>query len=410
LRGLARRASIIATFAKTPFYMRWLTVFSKEVKENMRDRRTMLTTFVVSPLMGPVLLAVLMAVMLNLERDRAEKPLEIPVVGAQFAPNFVQFLNQHGAIVKPGPEKPEAAIQSRDFDAILRISPEFPKQWREGSSASVEILYDPSRQTAMRTISRVQSLVEGYSRQVGMLRLLARGVNPETTRPIELRQTDLSTPESRSSQVLSILPYMLFLTLFISGMSMAIDATAGERERQSLEPLLINPLARGDIMFGKVAASAAFSLVSLALTLALYLVGFKLVPLEQFGMKLALNWQGCVAIFVLLIPLAVIASAAQTTLAAFSKSFREAQSQVSLLMLVPGLPSMMLAVNPIKPLLWFYSIPFFGHNFIIERVVRGEAIEWLPAVIATVCASVMAIALLLLASQMYKRESLAVSA
>ena len=127
-------------------------------------------------------------------------------------------------------------------------------------------------------------------------------------------------------------------------------------------------------------------------------------------MKLALNAQGCLFLFLLLMPLALVASAAQTALAAFSKSFREAQSQVSLLMLIPALPSMMLAINPIKPLLWFYAVPFFGHNFIIERVVRGEPIEAIPALIATGSALLFALVLLLVASRMYRRESLAVSA
>jgi sodium transport system permease protein len=390
--------------------MRWLTVFLKEVKENMRDKRTMMTTFVVSPLLGPVLFAVIIGLVLNLEKDRAEKPLELPIVGAQYAPNFVAFLGQHGVAVKPAPTDPEQAVRSRDFDTVLRISADYPKQWNAGNSAVVEMLFDPSRQNSMRSIARVQALIEGYSRQMGSLRLLARGVNPEVIRAVELRQTDLSTPESRSSQVLSMLPYLLFLTLFMGGMSMAIDATAGERERHSLEPLLINPLARGEIMFGKVAASTAFALSSLALTLLLYLIGFKLIPLEQFGMKLALNASGCIFLFFLLVPLALVASAAQTTLAAFSKSFREAQSQVSLLMLIPALPSMMLAINPIKPLMWFYAVPFFGHNFIIERIVRGEPIEMQPALIATGSSIVLALVLLVAASRMYQRESLAVSA
>ena len=390
--------------------MRWLTVFWKEVKENLRDRRTMMTTFVVSPMLGPVLFAVFMAIIVNLEKGRSEKPLELPIVGAQFAPNFVAFLEQHGVKLLPPPENPELAIKSRDFDTVLRINAEFPKQWRAGTSAEVELLFDPSRQAAVRAIARTQGLIESYSRQMGTLRLLARGVNPEAIRPIELRQTDLSTPESRSSQVLGMLPYLLFMTLFMGGMSMAIDATAGERERQSLEPLLINPLGRGEIMFGKVVASGAFALISLALTLVVYLLGFKLVPLEQVGMKLALNVQGCLFLFLLLIPLALVASAAQTALAAFSKSFREAQSQVSLLVLIPALPSMMLMLNPIKPLLWFYAVPFFGHNFIIERVVRGEPIEVIPALIATASSTLFALVLLIVASRMYRRESLAVSA
>jgi sodium transport system permease protein len=202
---------------------------------------------------------------------------------------------------------------------------------------------------------------------------------------------------------------LLYLTVFMGGMSMAIDATAGERERQSLEPLLINPLSRSQIMFGKVMASSTFALCSLALSLALYLIGFKLVPLEQFGMKLGIGVQSCLLIFLLLTPLALIASAAQTALAAFSKSFREAQSQVSLLMLIPALPSMMLMLNPIKPADWFYTIPFFGHHFVIERLARGEATEWGKVAMLSGCSLLVAVLLLWIASRMYHRESLAIS-
>jgi sodium transport system permease protein len=387
----------------------WLHILIKEVKENLRDRRTMITTFIVSPLLGPVFMAVIFALVLSVEKGRMEKPIELPIINAELAPNFVNFLNSHSVESKPAPKDAELVIKNRDFDVVLRISKEFPEQWTSGESAVVELLHDPSRQATMRTVARVQSLIAAYSQQTGAQRLLLRGVDPEVMRAIEIRQVDLSTPEARSSQILAILPYMLFLTLFMGGMYMAIDSTAGERERQSLEPLLINPLSRAHFMLGKVGSSTVFSLASLLLTLLVYLVGLRFVPLEQFGMKLGLTFGGVIALFVALIPLAIAASAAQTALSAFSKSFREAQSQVSLLMLIPGIPSMLLALNPIKPQLWFYMVPFFGQNFVIERIMRGEAIEWDVYLMCFGSACIFAMLLLWLASQMYKRESLAVS-
>jgi sodium transport system permease protein len=389
--------------------MQWLHILIKEVKENLRDRRTMITTFVVSPLLGPAFLAVIIALVLSVEKNRMDKAIELPIINAELAPNFVNFLKSHNVEVKPAPADAELAVKKRDFDLVLRVSKEFPVQWKAGESAVVEMLHDPSRQATMRVVARVQSLIAGYSQQTGAQRLLLRGVDPELMRAIEIRQVDLSTPEARSSQILSILPYMLFLTIFMGGMHMAIDSTAGERERQSLEPLLINPLSRAHFMLGKVGSTTAFSLASLLLTLIIYLIGFKLVPLEQFGMKLGLTFSGVIALFVAMIPLAIAASAAQTALSAFSKSFREAQSQVSLLMLIPGIPSMLLALNPIKPQLWFYCVPFFGQNFVIERIMRGEAIEWDMYFLSFAAACVFALIVLWLASQMYKRESLAVS-
>jgi sodium transport system permease protein len=389
---------------------RWLTVLMKEVTENLRDRRTMMTTFVVSPLLGPVLVAALFGFMLNMERERAEKPLEIPIVGAEFAPNFVSWLEQQDIKIEAPPKDPEKAIRNRDEDVVIRLTPEFPEQWRRGESAVLELLFDPSRQTASQTVARTQGLIESYSRQIGAMRLMLRGVNPEVARPVEMRALDLSTPQSRGGQLLMMLPALLFMTVFMGGMSMAIDATAGERERQSLEPLLANPMPRGEIMLGKMMASTSFALASSALSLIIYLIGFKLIPMEQFGMSLSLTLTNCGVIFIALIPLAVLASAAQTALAAFSKSFREAQTQVGLLMMIPYLPGMLLAVNPIKPILWYYSVPFFGQIFVLERIFRGESIEWVPFWIAFASSSVVALITLWFAARMYHRESLAVSA
>ncbi len=389
--------------------MRWSSVFWKEITENLRDRRTIISTFLVSPLMGPVLFAGMFAMMISLETQRAEKPLALPIIGVEHAPNFVSFLEQHGVEVKPAPKDPEAAIRKRDFDTILRISADFGKKWRAGESAEVEMLFDPSRQTAQRAISRTQAMVEGYSKQMGAMRLVARGISPEVVTPIQLRQVDLSTPQSRSGLLLAILPYMLFLTLFIGGMSLAIDVTAGERERQSLEPLLINPLSRSAVMLGKVSAAAAFALAALLLSIVLFAVCFKLVPLEQLGMQVGLGVKEVIMLFVFLTPLAFIASAAQTALAAFAKSFREAQTQVSMLMLLPGLPSLVLALNPIKPQLWYYAVPFFGQSFLIESITRGEAIDPLAATIAFFSACACAALLMVVAGRMYHRESLAVS-
>jgi sodium transport system permease protein len=390
-------------------WSRWYTVFKKEVTENLRDRRTLLTTFVFGPLFGPVLFAAMAGVGISLATERAEKPLELPVVNAELAPNFVNWLSQQGVVIKPAPADPEAAIRRRDFDTILRISPEYPKQWQAGNSADIEVLFDPSRQTAAQAISRTQALLGAYGRQIGVMRLLARGISPEAINPVQVRQTDLSTPQSRSALVLATLPYLLFFTVFMGGMSLAIDVTAGERERQSLEPLLANPVARGQIMFGKVCAAAAFSMASLLLTLLLFALSFRLVPLEQLGMKIALDGQAVLLMLLMLMPLCFLASAAQTALAAFAKSFREAQTQVSLLMMVPALPALFMAINPIKPKLWYYTIPFFGQNFLIDNVVRGEAVEWMHVAISVACSILGAILMMLIAARMYKRESLAVS-
>lgn len=237
----------------------WKTVFWKEVRENIRDRRTMLSTFVYGTLMGPVLFAGLIALMISVQLERAEKPLELPVANAEQAPQLIAWLKNRGTEIKEAPANPEEAIRKRDADVILRIPAEYAEQWRAGKPATLELIVDRSQQKAEQSVSRVERLISEYGSQTAVQRLIVRGISPEVVQPVLVADVDQSTPQSRGGMLLAMLPYLLILTVFAGGSYLAIDSTAGERERQSLEPLLINPVGRGQIMMGKLIATMSFA-------------------------------------------------------------------------------------------------------------------------------------------------------
>ena len=227
-----------------------LTVFLKEVKENLRDRRTLMSAFLTGPLLGPLLFVMLINVTLNRELEKAEKPLPVPVIGAKFAPNLLDALKAGGVVPGAAVADPEQTVRKQDADVVLRIAADYGKAWRKGEPVQVELFYDSSQRDANTSVERVTRLVEGYARQQGAMRLVARGMSPGTAWPLQVARRDQATPQSRAVLMFAMLPYFFVITIFMGGMYLAIDLTAGERERQSLDPLFANTVARWKILCG----------------------------------------------------------------------------------------------------------------------------------------------------------------
>jgi len=388
----------------------WKVVFWKEVRENMRDRRTMISTFVYGTLLGPILFAGLIGLMISVQLDRAEKPLELPVAGAENAPNLIAWLKGRGVEIKPAPADVEQAIRTREEDVILRIPAKFPSEWREGRAATLELIVDRSQQKSEQTVGRAEQLLAEYGSLTATQRLIVRGISPETVQPILIADVDQSTPQSRGGLLLGMLPYLLILTVFAGGSYLAVDATAGERERQSLEPLLINPVGRGQIMGGKLLATAAFALAALALSLFAFAITFPLLPVEKLSITVNLGPLQCALIFLIVAPLALVGAGLLTSVAAFAKSFREAQTYITLLIIMPAIPSMLMAINPIKPDDWMYGVPLVSHQLLIEQIVRGEAMVPWQVAMSIGITTLVGILIALVATRLYHREHLAISA
>ncbi|WP_376695586.1 ABC transporter permease [Wenzhouxiangella sp. EGI_FJ10305] len=381
-------------------------VFFKELLDNFRDRRVILNTLVIGPLMGPVIFAVMISFMASQAAERAESQLELPVIGAENAPNLVGFLERRGVQIEEPPEEPEAAVRNEDEEVILRIGPDFAEHWEAGRPATVEIIADQSRRYTGTTISRVRSYLNGYSQQISQLRLQLRGVHPEVTRPINAKVTDLSTPESRGGAVLAFLPYFILITVFMGSMHMAIDTTAGERERKSLEPLLINPLPRWQIMTGKLCATTFFALATLALGLVAFVYAMGFLPVAAMDVALNLDFRVAALAFLLVAPAALLAAALLTILASFAKSFREAQSYMGMVVLIPMIPSFWILIDPSRAETWMTLIPLLSQNVLILELVRGEAVNWAWFGLSIGTTSALAGLLAAVAGTLYNRPKL----
>ncbi len=387
----------------------WWIVFVKEVRENLRDRRALGMALLYGPLFGPVLFALLTTFIVGKQLDEAEKPLTLAVIGVEQAPNLVAFLRQQGVKLKAPPADPEAAIRAQTEAVVLSIPPGFGDDWLAGRPARVELLLDESRQQSRATITRVRNTLERYSGQIARLRLQLRGIDPQIAAPLLVAKRDFSTPQSRGATLLAMLPYFLILCAFLGGMYLAIDTTAGERERASLEPLLINPVKPTQIMAGKLAATTLFALASVLSCVLAFKLGLPYIRTDELGFELALSPQATLTIMLLLAPVALLAAAVQTIIASFARSFREAQTYLQFLMIVPAIPSVLLLVNPIKPVAWMLATPLLSQSLLINQLARGEVLAPLDvalSVLGTLAASAVAA---LVAVRLYRGERLALA-
>ena len=387
-----------------------LTVFLKEVKENLRDKRTVTSALIYGPLIGPIVFVLLMNTIITRELNKADQPLRIPVIGAEYAPNLIDALKQQGLLPQPAVANPDAAVRNQDADVVLRIPADFGKSWRKGETSQVEMIYDSSQKETGGSIDRLRRMLETYGRHQGAMRLVARGLSPTMMAPVSVDDRDQSTPQSRAGQMFSILPYFFVLTIFMGGMYLSIDLTAGQRERQSLEPLFAKPVPRWKVLLGKLGAICVFSLMSLLISVIGFGICGKIIPSEKLGMTLNLGPAFALQVLLMMVPLVILLASLQTLVAAFAKSYREAQTYLSILMMVPALPSILLSVLPIKVAAWMYATPLLAQQVGISQLLRGEPLTTMQ--ISTCLVSGLAVAILatLVTASVYRSERLAISA
>ena len=384
------------------------TVLIKELRDFLRDRRTVMLALIMGPLLTPALLLGILTLAQNRAKQQIEEPMEVVIVGADRAPSLVAWLGGQGVARKQIPGDPDAAIRAQAEDAYLWIGSDFASNWKLGKPATVEIVYDSTRQDSRIPVKRLELLLQTYSQQVASLRLLARGINPGVAAPVAVSHKDLSTPEARRGMALAFLPYLLILSAFLGGAYLIIDATAGERERQSLEALLATPAPRSSIVSGKIMAACLVGFTSLLLTLLALKIGAQFSP--GIGRMMDMRWLAIGKMMAALLPMLFTGTALLTFIAASSKSVKEAQSYMSMLMLLPIVPTVVLMVSPVRTQLWQYVVPFLAQNQMLLNVIRGETVETLAWVVYFGAGFGLAGLLWLAGIRRYHREGLAISA
>lgn len=384
----------------------WITVFLKETRENLRDRRTLGSALLFGPLMFPAMLTIMLTVVGSQKKDDLEKPLSLPVVGAQRAPNLVGWLQRQSVTILPAPADAREAVLQKEAEVVLEVAPDYADDWRAGRPATLLVHFDRTNERGQTALSRVQGLLERYGSTIGALRLTVRGVDPQVVRPISVEERDASGVSPLLAALVTFLPYGLMFAAFFGGMYLAIDSTSGERERLTLEPLLLNPVSRGQLVFGKLAATVAFSTVSLGICVTAMTAGLAAVPAMPGGLELELGPLNALRIFLVALPLVLMASASQMLLASLTRSYREAQTYVQLFQLVPMAPSIIQMVNPVAATKFTLLLPAMSQSVLISLIGKGRDVELWQVGLSWAGTLLVGIAFTIAVVIRYRREKL----
>lgn len=386
----------------------WI-IFKKEVIDNVRDRRS-LGSSILTPLITPVLLIGLMIVMgRTFFADPQEAALKLPVSGAEHAPNLIAYLQQNNVIIAQAPADPHRAVREGDLDVVLLIPATFEQNLLSAEPAAIQLIIDSSRNAAMPAIERTNTLLSGYAQTISILRIQARGIDPRLLSPITIETVNVATPQTQTLIFLNMMPFLIVLTIFVGGMYVIIDTTAGEKERGSLEPLLTLPVRRWELLVAKLLASLPFALITLIVMLVAFGAAFNWLPLEEWvRMPLALDPQALLALFYLSLPIVLLASVLQVLVATFTRSFKEAQTYLSFLPIVAGFPTAFLAFLTVRDTIPVMLIPVFSQSLLMNQILRQETVDGVHLLVSAAATILISLALVAVSIRLYQREQVLV--
>jgi len=386
-----------------------LSVFRKEFRENLRDRRTLISALIFGPLFGPLLFGATLSLSIERSTSEADKPVTVAVSHGERAPNLIDHLRQYGVKVEPVSYDDAAArdaVKEHRKPFVLMVTEKFGSRFGASQPGQLLLYVDSSDANSGKEVSRIRALLSQYGSLIARLRVMTRGVDPLVLSPIVIRDVDVSTPASRSVLALGTLSYLVLLTMLMGGMYLAIDATAGERERGSLEPLLTVPVRREHLIYGKMLATCAFMTLSLSLTVTAFAIVLQFAGLERFGMSV--NFGPLVALQVILfsLPLVPLGAALMTIVAAFTRSYREAQTYLGLVLLVPTLPLVFAGVLGLRPTAALMTVPSLSQHFLITSLLRDEPIPGGFLALSVGVTLAIGAVLVTIAGRLYHREAL----
>ncbi|HEY0857855.1 MAG TPA: ABC transporter permease [Albitalea sp.] len=348
-----------------------MTVYRKELVDALRDRRTLLVVLVSSVLLGPLLLIALSAFIASFE-ERAEKR-EVVVAGIEHAPSLQNYFERQTYTIRNAPADFEQQLRrSKLKDPVVVVPPGFENAVLAGEAPVVEVVSDSANRAAEGGAARIERLLGGYSRERATLDLAMRGVSPQVLEPIEIGERDLASSQTRATQLTGMLPFFVIMAVLYGALNAALDTTAGERERGSLEPLLMNPAERVALVLGKWGAVASLSMLIAVLSCFSFLPAQWLLRSDTLQAMFQFGVHEALLFLAVLLPFAAALSAVLMAVAIRCKSFKEAQANSTVVILGVSMLPLVSVLNQSGESPWQLWVPALAQQTLMTRVLRGE--------------------------------------
>lgn len=348
-----------------------LAVFRKELLDALRDRRTLLVVLVSSVLMGPLLLLALSGLVAGLEAKAEQR--EVVVAGIEHSPSLKNYLERQTWLVKTAPADYEHLLRTSKLgDPVLVVPKDFDLALLRGDAPELELVSDSANKQSQSGAQRVAALLRGFTQERVSLSLAVRGVSAELLSPLKVQERDLAGTQTRAAQFTAMLAFFVLLAVVSGALSAALDSTAGERERGSLEPLLMNPVSGLTLVVGKWGAVAAVSFAVAVLSCVSFLPGQWLLRSDTLQAMFQFGWREVGLFLAVLLPFAAAASAVLMAVAIRCKSYKEAQANSTVVMLAVSLLPMVSLFNQTGEEAWHLWVPALAQNTLMLRVLKGE--------------------------------------
>ncbi|WP_448546628.1 ABC transporter permease [Thalassotalea fusca] len=360
----------------------------KELKEAFRDKRALLVAMMLA-FMAPLVIFGMSK--MAIKEMVSKPPIYVKITGEEHAPKLIKKLADENIYPFASVPAEEQKLWD-DRNIELNIPASFAEDMAKGVVINITLRADFSEQSLSSPLRRVKNSIRDYSREIGYKRLLVRGIDVRLLQVVNLVEQDTSLPSSNFMMISMMLGMYLLMAAFMSGLSVAIDSSAGERERDVLEILLCQPVSTMKIVLAKLTSATIIALLGVALTLILTSVSMSFVDLSKIGASFSLEPMTVVIIVGMLLPLCLFASAVQLFFSFQAKSFKEAQSSVTMVIMLPVMLPFALNFMDNKPQ-WLDFIPVSGQSLIMEDIFKGLPVDWF-ALMATTVITIVAVAAL----------------
>jgi sodium transport system permease protein len=370
-----------------------LVVFRKELRDALRDKRALRMAFL-PPVYFVAIFVGLVFFAVNIVNDKkvaGVNSIPVYVEGEQNFPELISWLREQGALIKNVESGAYQQVKDKKIDFALIIPDEAKQKRIKGESAPVWLVYDGANQKLSSSVGFVRSQFYMWSARVGAVNLMARGLAPDVGSPVILREDNIADEQKMSVYLLASVPLTLLLAAFIGSVGFSADMSAGERERRSLESLLITPASTFSLYLGKWLTSVSLTLCILLIQLILLAIAFRFLPFNQLGLRVDINYIDLFNVFWALIPVVFMAVALQLSLSIFAKSFKDAQSLIAGLVFVPMMLNFYTMFNPGLFHEWWLWVPVLGQAVVIKEILLGGSIVafafwkfWLAGIAMTI--------------------------
>jgi sodium transport system permease protein len=346
------------------------SIARKELREIVRDRRSLFSGLFYG-VWGPLVMG--MALVAVAGQQAAVGPMTIEADGTAAAPSLAAFLESRDVTVAQAQGDLAAAVRDRRIPLALVVRADYADRFEHSQPAQVVLLHDTTWSESSRRAAHLRTILTDYNRSVGETRLVLRGVAPAAMQPVRVLERDFATAGDRAGRALATMPIFVLLAAFIGGMSVAADVAAGERERGTLESLLLHPIGRLTIAGGKWLAVSSVALATVVVALATASAVMQHPRVQNLDLPIGLSPIDALNVLLVLAPLALFASALQLLIAFQARTYKEAQTKLSMMIFAPMIPGFLFAFGTLEPAGWMTFTPMIGQHVMLTELIRGDA-------------------------------------